>query len=280
VQGERVEFLGAVSRRVWEAFTSTELGSPTVIARSLGGATRGGHLIAFSEQSEEEGLISRLGADGSVPPLSGDFLMAVNQNVSANKVDLYLRRRLRYHAFLDPSSEPAQVTGELEIALENGAPADGLPSGVIGPYDNRFEPGENRTYLSLYTPFSYRSASLEGRSFVLDSQTEFGRLAHSATVSIPARSSRTVRLEFEGRVQLEGGNWYRLDLGHQPLVIPDSVDVSIAVPEGWRIAETRGLSRNGSRQASSQVVLDGDRSLFVRVERSGWSRFQHRLFGG
>ena len=278
-QEERVEFLGAVARRVWEAFTTADLGNPEVIARSLGRATRSKRLMAHSEHPREQGLISRLGADGSLPPLSGDFLMAVNQNIAANKIDLYLQRRLRYHALVDPSSEPARVSGRLEVALQNGAPSRGLPSGVIGPYDNRFAAGENRTYLSLYSPFTSRSASLEGRPVHLDSQSELGRLAHSATVSVPALSSRTVQLELDGRVHLDEGNWYRLDLGHQPLVIPDSVEVSVAVPEGWRIAETRGLQRTGSRQASSQLVLDEGRSLWVRVERTGWSGFRHRLLG-
>ncbi|HEV3401948.1 MAG TPA: DUF4012 domain-containing protein, partial [Acidimicrobiales bacterium] len=277
IQEERVVFLGAVARRVWEAFTTAEVGNAALIMRSLDGAVRGDHFLAYSSHPEEQALISRLGADGSVPPLNGDFVLAVNQNVSANKVDLYLQRRLRYHALVDPSSAPARVSGQLEVSLDNGAPSAGLPSGVIGPYDARFAPGENRTYLSLYTPFGYRSATLEGNPVALASHPEFGRLAHSATVSLPPLDSRSVRLDLEGLVQLEEGDWYRLDLGHQPLVIPDAVEVSLEVPDGWRIAETRGLRRVGSRQAFAQLVLDRDRSLWIRVERTGWSQFRHLL---
>ncbi|MDQ4068638.1 MAG: DUF4012 domain-containing protein, partial [Actinomycetota bacterium] len=185
VQEERVAFLGAVARGVSEAFTTADLGNPTAIVRALSGAARGDHLMVFSENAEEQELISRLGADGAVPPVNGDFLMAVNQNVSANKVDLYLERHLRYHAFLDPSSEPARVRSRVEVSLKNGAPSRGLPTGVIGPYDNRFAAGENRTYLSLYTPFRPRSATLQGLPLVLDSQPELSRLAHSTTVSVP-----------------------------------------------------------------------------------------------
>ena len=278
VQDDRVEFLGAVARRVWEAFTTAELGNPARIAQSLSRASRDGHLMAYAAEPPEQALISRLGADGAVPPLAGDFLMLVDQNLSANKVDLYLQRRLRYDAVLDPSSEPARMSGRLEVTLENGAPSKGLPEGVIGPYDNRFAPGENRTYLSIYSPFPGRSTTLEGRPFDLDTQPELGRLAHSATLSIPAKESRTVTLELEGRMQLDGG-WYRLDLGHQPLVLPDEVEVSIGVPPGWRIAETRDMERTGSRQAATRTRLERDRTLWVRVERSGWSGFWHRLTG-
>lgn len=163
--------------------------------------------------------------------------------------------------------------------MRNGAPSSGLPSGVIGPYDDRFGPGENRTYLSLYTPFPHRSATLGGRPVTVDSQPELGRLAHSATVSLPPLGSRTVLLDLEGLVQLEEGDWYRLDLGHQPLVTSDVVEVSLEVPGGWRIAETRGMRRVSDRLATAQLVVDRERSLWVRVERTGWSQFRHRLLG-
>lgn len=279
VQEERVEFLGAVARRVSEAFTTADLGNPASIVRSLDRAARGDHLMAFSGHPREQELIARLGADGSVPPLNGDFLMAVNQNLSANKVDLYLERRLRYHAFLEPSFRPARIRSWLEVHMRNGAPSSGLPSGVIGPYDDRFGPGENRTHLSLYTPFPHRSATLGGRPVTVDSQPELGRLAHSATVSLPPLGSRTVLLDLEGLVQLEEGDWYRLDLGHQPLVTSDVVEVSLEVPGGWRIAETRGMRRVSDRLATAQLVVDRERSLWVRVERTGWSQFRHRLLG-
>jgi hypothetical protein len=151
---------------------------------------------------------------------------------------------------------------------------------VIGPYDERFAPGENRTYVSIYSPLTRRSSALDGKPFAVESQPELGRLAHSATVSIPALSSRTLRLELEGRARLEADGWYRLDVGQQPLVLADEVDVSIMVPAGWRIAETRGLQRAGDRRASTQFRLDADRSLWLRVEPTGWSGFWHRLRDG
>jgi hypothetical protein len=151
---------------------------------------------------------------------------------------------------------------------------------VIGPYDQRFLPGENRTYLSLYTPFPSRAATLDGGPLGLATQPELDRLAQSATVSIPARSARTVELEVDGLVQLEGGGWYRLDLGHQPLVVPDEVEISVAVPRGWRIADTRGLRPLGDRRAGAHIRLEQERSLWVRVERKGWSAFWHRLIDG
>ncbi|HEX2274990.1 MAG TPA: DUF4012 domain-containing protein [Acidimicrobiales bacterium] len=280
VQEERVEFLGAVSRLVFEAFTKADLGNPATIGRALSRAVRGDHVLVYSHVEQEQALITRLSADGAVPMVQGDSLMVVNQNLSANKVDFYLRRHLRYVVTLDPSAEPAKLTGRLELVLDNRAPSRGLPEGVIGPYDDRFVAGENRTYLSLYTPFPAHSATVDGEPLDLVVQPELGRLAQSATLSIPSFTARTVQLEVAGGVDLDEDGWYRLDLGHQPVVVPDEVEVSVSVPAGWRIAQTRGLEPRGERRAGANMRLEEQRSLWIRVERTGWSAFWHRLVEG
>ena len=280
VQEQRVEFLGSVSRLVFEAFTQADLGNPMTIVQSLSRATRTDHLLVYLDGEEQQALVTRVGADGAMPAVQGDSLMVVNQNLSANKVDFYLRRRLSYLVTLDPSSSPAILTGRLELVLENQAPPQGLPEGVIGPYDQRFAPGENRTYLSVYTPFPSRSVTLDDRPLDLVVHPEQGRLAQSAILSIPALSTRTVRLEVNGDVQLGERGWYRLDVGHQPLIVPDEVQVSITVPKGWRIADTRGLQQIEDGRAGTRIRLEEERSLWVRVERTGWSAFWHRLVSG
>jgi hypothetical protein len=280
VQEERAQFLADVSRLVFEAFTRADLGNPASIARSLSRATRGDHLFFYFKGTGEQELVRRVGGDGSVPAIQGDSLLVVNQNLSANKVDLYLHRRLHYEVTLDPSTAPAELTGRLRLVLDNQAPPQGLPEGVIGPYDQRFAPGENRTYLSVYTPFPSRDVTLDGDPLLVASHPELGRFAQSATVSIPARSARTVEVQLDGHVQLDGQGWYRLDLGHQPLVVPDDVEISLAVPRGWRIVETRGMQTSGERRAGAKIRLDQQQSLWVRVERQGWSAFWHRLIDG
>ncbi|PZS21146.1 MAG: hypothetical protein DLM54_04805, partial [Acidimicrobiales bacterium] len=277
VQEQRVSFLGEVSRRVFEAFTAADLGGPANIARFIGGATRGDHLMAYLQQPQEQDLVRRVGADGSVPAVQGDSLMVVDQNLAANKVDFYLHRRVRYDVTVDPSSRPARITGRLEVALDNQAPSQGLPNGVIGPYDQRFAPGENRTYLSLYTPFLGRGATIDGSPLQIDSRPELGRLAMSTTVSIPSRQTRTVALRLDGRIQLGPGGWYRLDIGHQPVVNPDQVQVSVSVPKGWRIAQAQGIQRQDSRHAGTEIRLDTGRPILLRIYRSGWSSIWHRL---
>ena len=263
---ERVAFLGVVARRVFEAFTTGDLGRPSELSRALGAAAGRGHLLAYFRHPAEQELMAHLGADGAVPPVRGDSLLVVNQNLSANKVDFYLRRRVRYTVRLDPSQTPAALAGRVEVALENGAPARYLPSGALGPHDDRFVVGENRTYLSVYSPFDLQAAHLDQNPVGIDSHAELGRRAHSTELSMAAGQSRTVGMDLAGAVRLAPGGWYRLDILRQPQLTTESIDVELSVPPGWRITDAPGLRRQGARQASGRLTLERPRVVMVRVE--------------
>ena len=274
---ERVEFLGEVARRVAEAFTQADLGRPPQVTAALGPAAADGHLLVWMAQPAEQDLVAALGVDGGVGPVRGDSILVVNQNLAGNKVDAYLRRRVSYDVTLDPSSSPAAVRGRVEVSLENGAPASGLSTTVIGPYDERFQAGENRTYLSIYSPLVGGAATIDGRTLALDAQADLGRTAQSTTVSLPARSTSTVTLDVDGRVALSDDGWYRLDLLRQPSLLPDEVEVSVAVPDGWRIAEVQGIERRDERLATARMSAERERTILVRLERTGWAGVWERL---
>ena len=274
---ERVEFLGEVARRVAEAFTQADLGRPPQVTAALGPAAADGHLLVWMAQPAEQDLVTALGVDGGVGPVRGDSILVVNQNLAGNKVDAYLRRKVRYDVTLDPSSSPASVRGKVEVRLENGAPASGLSTTVIGPYDERFQAGENRTYLSIYSPLVGGAASIDGRTVALDAQADLGRTAQSTTMSLPALSTSTVTLDVDGRVALSDDGWYRLDLLRQPSLLPDEVEVSVAVPDGWRIAEVQGIERRDERLATARMSAERERTILVRPERTGWAGVWERL---
>lgn len=276
-QDDRVSFLSDLTRRVAEAFTRADLGRPARVSAALGDAASNGHLVIWMTRPEEQSLIAGLGIDGAVGPIRGDSMLVVNQNLAANKIDSFLRRQLRYDVTIDPSTSPATIRGRLELTLENGAPSSGLSSTVIGPYDEHFQPGENRTYVSVYTPFGGGRATLDGNPVELDNQADLGRRALSTTLSIPANSSRTLSLDVDGAVVLSEDGWYRLDLFHQTSVAPDEVEVSVSLPDGWRIAGVDGLDRQDDRRASTRIALDSPHTILVRIERSGWAGVWERL---
>jgi hypothetical protein len=151
------------------------------------------------------------------------------------------------------------------VTLDNGAPDTGLPTTVIGPYDDRFTAGENRTYLSVYTPMGMTAATLDGSQQPLDSMAELERNVYAAFLSVPAQTSRTLAVELTGTVRVDGEGWYTLDLVRQPGLMPDDVSVIIDVPRGWRIADGRGVDAAGGQRATARLQLDHTTRLRVRI---------------
>jgi UDP-GlcNAc:undecaprenyl-phosphate GlcNAc-1-phosphate transferase len=251
----RQAFLAGLYRRTLDTVLAADLGTPAGLARALAPAVRGGHLLLYASRAEEERLFERLGAAGHVPEVAGDSLLVVNQNLTATPVDSQLRRRIRYDVSLDPGGSPATLTGQVEVTLANDA-AD-----------------ENRSYLSVYSPFGLADARPD-----VVAAAELGRRAYSATLSVPSGQSSTLRLSLEGRMELADGNWYRLDLPHQPSLNADETEISLSVPPGWRIADVRGPVRAvDDRHASARMPVSAGEELAVQLERTPWSRLWARI---
>jgi hypothetical protein len=282
---ERAEFLGDVAEGVVDQATSGTLGEPAKVARVLGGAAHNGHLILAFTRPAEQRLAEQLEVAGRVAPIRSDAVAVTSSNVAANKIDPYLQRVVNYRVQLDPdpSHRRARASARLTVQLDNTAPATGLPRIVIGPYiDGRFQAGENRAYVSLYSPLRLKAASIDGQPTDVSAQRERGRNAYSLLASVPARTVRSLNADLGGTVRLTRDGWYELDIGHQPTVRTDRLHVSIQVPDGWRIAEVQGLERLSSREADKTVKQDGPERVRVRVVRdvSPWDIWNRLDAGG
>lgn len=265
---ERVEFSGDVAVAVTEKFASTTLDDPAGMLEALGDAVRGGHIVVYLKAAVEQDLVRDLGADGAVPDVRVDSLLVVNQNAAPNKVDFYLRREIGYRATIVPGRDGALVRGTITVTLTNDAPGEGLPSYVIGPNAPGRAPGENYSYMSVYTPHVVTGAAVDGDPLNLETGREFDRQVYSAYVSVPAGASRTVTLEFTGWVALLPGGWYELDMLRQPLLTPDTFAVSLAVGPGWSVIEAADFDRGGGT-ATASGDLEEPRTLRVRFGPSG-----------
>jgi hypothetical protein len=271
VAADRQAYVARVVETTLRALTSADLGSPARVAAALSPAARAGHVQLYSTRPDEEAMAERLGMSGQVHQSAGDSLMVVNQNLSAAAIDPYLRREVRYDMVLDPNGRTAALSGHLAVTLHNDAPPTG-PAAVIGPVDGRRSAGENRTYLSVYTSCSITGSTLDGQPTTLRTDPELGRVAYSAIVSVPSRQSRLVGMDLQGDVPLDKDGWYHLDLLHQTSINPDDTEVSLSVPPGWQIADSRGLQVDGDRHAGATLHLDSDGEVAVRLERTAWSR--------
>lgn len=265
---ERAEFLGDVAQTVVDEATSGGLGRPARIARVLGGAAHEGHLIVALARPEEQKLAEDLGVSGRMVPPRSDAVAVTTSNIAANKIDFYLQRNVNYRVQLDPNldQDRARADSRLTVQLENTAPPEGLPRIVIGPYlPERFQAGENRTILSLYSPLVLTGATLDGNPVDVIPGVERSRNVYSLVASVPARTSQMLTANFGGVVRLRPGGWYEVDIGHQPTVRPDLLRVSVEVPVGWRIAEARGLERVSTRQATRTITQQEPERMRVRL---------------
>ena len=188
-------------------------------------------------------------------PVDGDFLAVVAQNAGENKIDWFLRRRTDYRVELDPST--GAVKARLRLVLRNAAPREGLPLYVIGnPPDTPVPPGDNRLYLSVYTPWVVDRARIGGVAATLEPATELERRVFSAFVVVPAGGSLTVELEMSGHLDHTGT--YRLDLHRQPGIAPEDVSATLAL-------RPRPSSSSTTRPPSTtrRFQLDADQTIEV-----------------
>jgi UDP-GlcNAc:undecaprenyl-phosphate/decaprenyl-phosphate GlcNAc-1-phosphate transferase len=264
---DRLPFMVRLVDQVVRAFVDSNPGTPGGLVGALAAEAHDGHLALYAERPEEQQLFERLGAAGRPTIGAVDSLFVVNQNLSGAGLDASLHRSISYDVNLDPGRGADGVTGTVSVTLRNDAPSTGLPRSVIGPYDERFRAGENRTLLSIYSPLR-----LAGPRTGLVTARELGLWAHSSTVAIPSKDSRSIRIDLEGRLQLEKGNWYRLNLPHQPSLTQDQTVIRVSVPRGWRLTGTRGMERIDARHAVATLSVSGPESVAVRIERTAWSR--------
>jgi UDP-N-acetylmuramyl pentapeptide phosphotransferase/UDP-N-acetylglucosamine-1-phosphate transferase len=271
---DRVAFLGDVAHGVFAAATTRDLGGPLRVVEALGSAVARRHLQLYSTNAAQQAFISRLNASGAISFPQGDEFFVTTQNASANKVDYYLKRSVNYQISIEPDSTDVQaattarVHGTLTLALANDAPTAGHSSDALGPYLPGLQAGENRTFLSLYTPLTVTAGSLDGRPLPMESAIELGQHVYSGYVNIPAGATRTITYTLDGQIPMLAGGWYSLKLPQQPILGSDKVTVDVAVPSGWQFAREGGGGNFGTREVLT-LQPDGPRMLSFEIRHRG-----------
>lgn len=221
----RIDFLGDTVEALWSRLTTGRLPGIDQLARAVGSPARTKHLLLASFHSAEEDLFNDTGVAGAMAPVTGDFLAVVTQNASENKIDWFLRRETEYDIRVDPNT--GDVDARLKVTLRNGAPRDGLPPYVIGsPAELGLPPGDNRLFLSVYTPWEVTEAVVDGVGAAFDKAFERDRKAFSRFVVVPAGGAVEVELTLRGRLH---SATYRLDVHRQPGITPDDLTTRLMV---------------------------------------------------
>jgi hypothetical protein len=255
---DRIDFLGDAAQETWRRLTSGALPAPPQLLGALGPSVRTKDLFMWSNHPEEQKLFEDIGVAGNIAPVRGDFVGLVTQNASGNKIDYFLRRSVDYRVRLDPRTGKVDATAT--ITLHNGAPASGLPPTIIG---NELVPplpdGQNRLYLSFYTPWALAGARLDGTPVALDDERELGRKVYSTAIVVPPQGDATLELRLTGRLAKVGGD-YHLDVYRQPTIAPDELTTALSVPGAWRVP-------GGGRTSTTDRHLDADATVDVALDR-------------
>jgi hypothetical protein len=208
---ERIPFLGAVAETVTRRLTSGSLPPPAELARVLSPVVRSGDLLLHSFVRKEQKLFGTLGADGALTAEDdAESFALITQNAGGNKLDAFLRRRLRLT--LSPSRLRAT------FVLRNTSPPGGVTDAVNGSFLGD-PPGTNRSYVSIHTERPLIRASIDGVSLALESEREAGLHVYSAYVVIPPLAERAIEITL-GRGMRESR---LLTVHHQPTILPDEV---------------------------------------------------------
>ncbi|MBI2708719.1 MAG: DUF4012 domain-containing protein [Actinobacteria bacterium] len=270
---ERVELLGRVAKEVWANLTNPKARLTPKVIRGLARATSAGHLRVWSANPADAPVLDRLGVSGHLAKPAGDGLLVVSSNGAANKVDLFVRRSIRYEVELRPSADGrrAAVRGSITIGFRNDAPATGLPSYVLGPApsDPGLFPGMSRALVQVLTPLGVRTMQVGGTARTFESSGVPGWLAAGTSIDVPPKRSLDLRLTVEGTVPLDRGA-YRLELPVQPGVNPDQIEVRIRVVGGrleppGPLGPGEQAASAGDRTWSWRATLDRPRRIAVAL---------------
>ena len=254
-RSERADFLDQASRKTFERLTAGDIPGPERIGEVLGPAVQDHHLMFSSTRPDEEAFLTQLGASGAFPAAdpAKDFFAVTSQNSANNKIDVFLHRTVSYEATYDPGS--GRITAHATITLRNDAPAQGLPSSVIGSNDRGLPLGTNRMFLSFYTPLDLVGAEVDGTTEGFESQTELGYKVYRHYLGIPPGGTVTVQLDLSGT--LASGRDYQVGVGVQPMVNADSVEVIVHPTEGWIASSASVLHSDIDRRRVSLLMQPG-----------------------
>jgi Protein of unknown function (DUF4012) len=244
--------LGESARLIFDRFlTDATAADPVGAAKTLMQVGADGHLLMHAADPAVQETFEVAGISGQLQNPEGDFLGVFLSNAAANKADFYLEPLITYDVQLrDDGSAEATAT----VELRNQAPAEGLPDYIIGPFDERFEAGENRSYVSTYCASSCRLESFEApgeETEVIGSQEELGHPVFSTFVNIQSGESAVLKFHvtLPDAVESNGAeSRYLLTYQGQNTIRPTSLTVNIQAPDGSTILSTTpGLEPNGTQ---------------------------------
>ncbi len=178
---------------------------------------------------------------GELPTLDGgDGLAIVLNNVGNNKIDYYLTGEVAYSVNTDPATGTA--TGELDIALHNGAPSGLTEPGIVFGNSEGAPPGSSVMELSLYSALPVTAMTVDGQSRTADrTAIDHGFNVSTVRVITSASSTTLLKVQLAGPLDLTQG--YHLVIRNDASVAPFDTTLVVDHLVAEDLGATAGLRR-------------------------------------
>lgn len=221
------------------------------VVRLLGSTAAGRRLSVWSAREGEQRHLAAAGLTGSADPGGADLSMVSLNQLSAGKLDYYLRREVAVEVAL--STTEARVEQRVRLVLDH--PED-LPTYVLGVKDGRLD-----HLVDLGMSAAARDVELvqDGAAVPFELVEDDRGSARAALVS-SLRSPQTTELVLRYTVPLSDGR-YRLRLLPQPLVEDAQLSVTIEPAEGLVLQD--GPVRTSGPFSEARLVE-------ARAARASW----------
>jgi len=195
---QRVPFLNELTRTAFDRILTLDPKRLRLASVCLGRAVHERHLVLWSARPEEQLVFQRLGVSGALPQPSAEVEVAgvVLNNAAGNKIDWFGSHTTKVARSFDTSSGDRLAI--VSTTITNAAPRSGLPAYVANSVDAGPEsrPGDQRLLVSAYGPGKVDDAQIGGRSVPVTMSKETDLDVATASVQIPAGTSRDVTFVF------------------------------------------------------------------------------------
>ena len=277
------------------------------VSRAIGQSAGERHLQVFSRDDDEQAAFEALNAAGAMPRgAETDVLAVTANNAVGGKQDVHVGHRTSVEMVLGAPTRAADGSLHLEreatvsVTVDNPLPAQGRDLYVIGNCHDPerrtgcFEgpPGQNRTWFSLWGPagtslLQARGDDGSGAAFPgeIDGLHVIDRYLDTPPEGT-AGFEVDLRADVPARIE-DGALVYELVWWSQAKAIPDSLDVRVTAPNGWRIrdlsvvggGEGRGMGPHGDGQPLAVEAEGGSSSAHVSGTVSADATLRVELVG-
>ncbi len=251
-EDERKAVLGAVATSAFaEIFEILEDDDVPRTVEMLLDLADGGHVNIYTRDDRVQEVFGRADVDGALPTEPGESPGVFVNNTAQNKVDWFTDRWVDHRIELLPGGATRST---ITVGFANEAPTEGFSRGVIGPWRERTEAGDNLSVVTFTCSVSCEV--VRAPETASDGGTELGRPMWDSTELVPAGGQHELTFVTETAEgwHLDEGPTLVVDVDHlaQPTLRGVDLRVGVAIPTDTTVV----AAPDGATERDGHVMVD------------------------